>query len=136
MAKRLAKRFPCLAEFTLAVLEGKWKSAILCSLIEHPCRYADLRKYLPGLSDKVLSERLRHLVAEGLVDVQRAAGSGRVQVYALTPLGMSLEVVLRVLSSWGGQHVEVFGVHVSAITTTSARLRGNDHRCGDSAGAG
>lgn len=113
MAKRLAKRFHCLTEFTLSVLEGKWKGGILFCLVERPCRYAEMRRLLPGLSDKMLSERLRDLVDAGLVNRQRIAERGLVQVYTLTPLGRSLGTVLKGLSSWAAEHVEAFGVHIS-----------------------
>jgi DNA-binding HxlR family transcriptional regulator len=113
VAKRLAKRFHCLTEFTLSVLEGKWKSAILFCLVERPVRYTEMRVLLPGLSDKMLSERLRDLAGAGLVKRQRVTGRELVQVYTLTPLGRSLGTVLKGLSSWATEHVEDFGVHIS-----------------------
>lgn len=113
MAKRLAKRFYCLTEFALSVLEGKWKAAILFCLIERPCRYAEMRMRLPGLSDKMLCERLRDLVDARLVKRQRVAGRGHVQIYTLTPLGRSLGIVLEGLSSWAMQHTAAFGVHIT-----------------------
>ena len=61
MRKRLAKYFHCPTEFTLAVLDGKWKTVILSYLKERPCRYAELRRLVPSLSDKMLTERLSDL---------------------------------------------------------------------------
>ncbi|MBO0757231.1 MAG: helix-turn-helix transcriptional regulator, partial [Bradyrhizobiaceae bacterium] len=77
MAKRLPKQFNCPTEFTLAVLGGKWKTVILCYLKERPCRYAELRKLLPTLSDKMLTERLADLVASGLIMRKRLPDRGK-----------------------------------------------------------
>ena len=65
MSKRLPKTFNCPTEFTLAVLGGKWKTVILCYLKQQPWRYSDLRKLVPELSDKMLTERLRDLTVLG-----------------------------------------------------------------------
>src|ERR1700686_5506230 len=97
MAKRLAKSFNCPTEFTLEVLGGKWKTVILCYLKQRPCRYAELRKLVPKLSDKMLTERLRDLAAMGLVARRKATGKMRGDVYVLTSRGRSLGDLLHVL---------------------------------------
>jgi DNA-binding HxlR family transcriptional regulator len=107
----LARRFSCAPEFAVAVLDGKWKSSILCCLQQHPCRYAQLRTSLPGLSDKMLSERLHDLVEAGLV-VREALNGNSGQAYALSPLGRSLGELLTVLSAWALAHAETFGVQI------------------------
>ena len=110
MAKRLRKRYSCPTEFTLAVLEGKWKSALLCCLTKRPCRYGELRRLMPGVSDKMLSSRVRSLVEQGLV--VRQHGRPSIQTYALSPLGYTLSEVLRGLSSWASEHAAAFGVQL------------------------
>ena len=114
MAKRLPKRYSCPTEFTLAVLEGKWKSALLCCLTKQPCRYGELRRLMPGVSDKMLSSRVRSLVQLGLVVRQHPSGRPSVQTYALSPLGYTLSEVLRELSSWASEHAATFGVQLGA----------------------
>ena len=111
--KRLAKQFPGPSEFALAVLEGKWKSTILCCLMERSCRYADLRRLVPRLSDKMLSNQLNALMDTGLVLREKLTPSA--QVYALTPRGRSLMQVLRLLSAWGLQNAEAFGVRIASL---------------------
>jgi DNA-binding HxlR family transcriptional regulator len=113
MAKRLATYFHCPTEFTLAVLDGKWKTVILCYLKERPCRYAELRKLVPRLSDKVLTERLRDLTKSGLVGRQQTVGS-RTTTYTLTEKGRSLSALLQHLYSWGVENSSSFGVRVGA----------------------
>jgi DNA-binding HxlR family transcriptional regulator len=130
MRKRLAKYFHCPTEFTLAVLDGKWKTVILSYLKERPCRYAELRRLVPGLSDKILTERLRDLTTAGLV-VRRPVGeSSLTQRYALTEKASSLNAVLQHLYAWGVENADQFGVRVGqplqeldATGTASVRSR-------------
>ena len=109
MAKPLPKQYHCATEFTLEVLGGKWKTVILCFLKQRPCRYAELRKLVPKLSDKMLTERLKDLVGSGLVVRKR---QGRADVYALTPRGRTLSDPLRHLYDWGLKHAAEFQVEV------------------------
>jgi DNA-binding HxlR family transcriptional regulator len=120
MAKRLRKHFSCPTEFALAVLEGKWKSALLCCLTRRPCRYAELRRLLPGLSDKMLSSRLGSLVEQGLVVRQYSNDRPSVQTYALSELGRTLDEVLQRLSSWATEHADTFGVQLCACRRPAA----------------
>jgi DNA-binding HxlR family transcriptional regulator len=113
MAKRLPTYFHCPTEFTLAVLDGKWKTVILCYLKERPFRYAELRKLVPRLSDKVLTERLRDLTKAGLVVRQQTSGS-RTTTYTLTEKGRSLGALLQHLYLWGAENSSSFGVRVGA----------------------
>ena len=114
MAKRLPKQFNCPTEFTLAVLGGKWKTVILCYLKERPCRYAELRKLLPSLSDKMLTERLADLVASGLIARKHVSDRGQLgkDVYVLTARGRSLGKLLHDLYAWGLDHAATFDVQV------------------------
>ncbi len=111
MGNRLAKSFNCPTEFTLQVLGGKWKTVILCYLKLGPLRYAELRKLIPQLSDKVLSQRLRELTEAGLVERGKPGGD-RSDVYALAARAQSLSVILTELYSWGDANAAEFGVTV------------------------
>jgi DNA-binding HxlR family transcriptional regulator len=112
MRKRLAKHFHCPTEFTLAVLDGKWKTVILSYLKERPCRYSELRRLVPSLSDKMLTERLRDLTRAGLV-VRRPVGiSSPTERYALSEKASSLKAVLQHLYAWGVENADQFGVSV------------------------
>jgi DNA-binding HxlR family transcriptional regulator len=110
--KKLPAVFHCPTEFTLAVLGGKWKTVILCYLKQRPCRYSELRKLLPKMSDKVLTERLRDLVAAGLVVHRKDGGAAAAGSYALTARGQSLGDVLRPLYVWGRDKAAEFHVEV------------------------
>ena len=88
MSRALADRFNCPTEFALTVLGGKWKTIIIAYLSERPCHYGELRQLLPGLSDKVLSERLKDLQRSGLVTRCKSdASNSRRPSYVLTSRG-------------------------------------------------
>ena len=129
LSGKLEKTFICPTEFTLRVLGGKWKTVILCFLRFRPLRYADLRRLIPTLSDKVLSQRLAELVDIGLVSRQ-TIGKGRAEVYKLSARGESLSGVLSGLYRWGDTHAAEFGVNAgrpfkrAGISITPPRLEG------------
>ena len=112
MANKLAKSFLCPTEFTLAVLGGKWKTVILCYLNQRPCRYSELRKFMPNVSDKVLTERLRDLKASGLIAHRKRDGGAASGTYALSARSRSLKNVLHMLYQWGHDHAAEFHVKV------------------------
>jgi DNA-binding HxlR family transcriptional regulator len=126
VSKRLATYFHCPTEFTLAVLGGKWKTVILCYLKERPCRYAELRRLVPNLSDKMLSERLRDLTRSGLVARQEPGGS-RTHTYFLTERGRSLSELLQHLYAWGLKNSGSFGVRVGAPLEELDALQKGSH---------
>jgi DNA-binding HxlR family transcriptional regulator len=112
MTNRLAKSFTCPTEFTLQVLGGKWKTVILCYLAVGPLRYTELRKLIPNLSDKVLSQRLRELTEAGLVDHSQSDDGEPSEVYALSSRGQSLSCILTELYRWGDTNAAEFGIKV------------------------
>jgi DNA-binding HxlR family transcriptional regulator len=111
MSNRIARSFTCPTEFTLQVLGGKWKTVILCYLTVGPLRYAELRKFIPNLSDKVLSQRLRELTEACLIDRSKSEDD-KSEVYALSSRGQSLGIILTELYSWGETNAAAFGVTV------------------------
>jgi DNA-binding HxlR family transcriptional regulator len=112
MARPLANRFNCPTEFALTVLGGKWKPIIIAYLSERPRHYGELRQLLPGLSDKVLTERLKDLQCSGLVTRGEPLPSKTRASYMLTARGATLRPILCDLYLWGSKHADSFGVHV------------------------
>ena len=92
-------------EFHHAVeLIGKrWAGAIIWALAEHPHFFAELSQAVPGLSDRLLSRRLRELEAEGLVERSVHADTPPRVSYALTDKGKALGPAIRELGAWA-QH--------------------------------
>jgi len=112
MTRPLANRFNCPTEFALTVLGGKWKTIIIAYLSERPCHYGELRQLLPGLSDKVLTERLQDLQRSGLITRGKSVMSKSRRSYVLTARGATLRPILTDLYRWGSNHADSFGVEV------------------------
>jgi DNA-binding HxlR family transcriptional regulator len=83
-------------------LVGKrWSGAILISLLDGPRRFGELARGIPGVSDRLLSERLRELEDEGVV-ARTVEPDAPVRVtYALTEKGAELKPAMDELGEWG-----------------------------------
>ena len=100
-------RHPCCTLYHQAVeLVGKrWTGAILIVLLDGPLRFSEVKHLVPDLSDRLLSERLKELEAEGIVQ-RRCGNAGEAKVeYALTPKGEALEPAVRALKSWARSYL-------------------------------
>ncbi len=84
----------------IELIGKRWTGAIVFALTDGPKRYAELGKAVPGLSDRLLSQRRRELEEEGLVERQVEAGTPVRVSYSLTDVGRGLEPMLRELKSW------------------------------------
>lgn len=83
-------------------LVGKrWSGAILSALVDGPCRFGALNTAVPGMSDRLLSQRLRELESAGLVMREVEAGPPTKVTYSLTEKGIDLAPALRELRRWG-----------------------------------
>ena len=99
--------YGCPVQATINVLAGKWKVMILWHLGFGTKRFAELRDLLPGVSEKVLTDQLRQLEADGVVQ-RTSNGSMPARVdYSLTPAGEELIPEMERLCHWGSQH---FGI--------------------------
>lgn len=78
----------------------RWAGAILYTLQEGPCYFRQLGAAVPGMSDRLLSQRLRELEREGLVERCVHEGPPARVSYGLTDLGRGLEPAIRELHSW------------------------------------
>jgi DNA-binding HxlR family transcriptional regulator len=84
----------------IELIGKRWTGAIVCALTERPMRYGELRKAVPGLSDRLLSQRLRELEEEGLVEREVEAATPVRVTYSLTPVGEELGPSIRELKAW------------------------------------
>ena len=97
----MPQRAGCPVELTVDVVGGRWRTVILARLKEGVHRYGELRRLIPGISEKMLSQRLRELEAEGLVS-RRDLGTVPPHVeYDLTDEGRTLIPVLQAMYDWG-----------------------------------
>jgi DNA-binding HxlR family transcriptional regulator len=92
----------CVTFQTAIELIGKrWNGAIVAVLIDGPKRFSALATSVPGLSERLLSERLRELEARGLLVRHVISGPPLGVEYTLTQAGQELAPVVRMLSDWG-----------------------------------
>lgn len=89
-----------------ATLLGKrWTGLIIRVLMDGPRRFNDLLKIIEDVSDRVLTERLRELEAEGLVERTVYPDSPVRVLYSLTTKGRAMETVIAAIGSWAEQWV-------------------------------
>ncbi|AZE83415.1 Transcriptional regulator, HxlR family [Pseudomonas orientalis] len=94
----------CGLNATLRIISGKWKPLILFFLRDGPKRYGQLKRLIPGVSDKVLIQSLKDLEADHvLARTDYKEVPPRVD-YALTPLGSSLAEAIIPLCTWGTEN--------------------------------
>lgn len=92
----------CPVETAMAVIGGKWKVLILWHLQERgTLRFAELRRAVEGVTQKVLSQQLRELECDGMIARRVYAEVPPRVEYSLTPLGRTLREPLAALCQWG-----------------------------------
>jgi DNA-binding HxlR family transcriptional regulator len=84
----------------IELIGKRWTGAIVSALTEGPLRFGELAKAVPGLSDRLLSQRLRELEQEGLVEREVEPGSPVRVTYSLTEAGAELRPVIAELKLW------------------------------------
>jgi len=105
-------RYTCPVELTVDVIGGRWRTVILARLKQGVHRYGELRRLVPGISEKMLTQRLRELEADGLISrLDHATVPPHVE-YDLTDEGRSLIPVLQAMYDWGAARAARTGTEV------------------------
>ncbi len=84
----------------IELIGKRWSGAILCTLTGQPMRFGELAKAVPGLSDRLLSQRLRELEDEGLIEREVEPGTPVRVTYSLTEKGAELGPAIQELRVW------------------------------------
>lgn len=91
----------CPVATTVQLVGSKWKLLILRNLLQRPWRFNELKKSLEGISQKVLTDSLRSLEADGIITrTVYPEVPPRVE-YALSDLGESMRPIIKVMEEWG-----------------------------------
>jgi len=99
------KGFNCFFELSQQVIEGKWKLKILFYLSKNSIlRFGQLRDCIGGISEKMLIQQLKELVADGMVHREVYKQVPPKVEYSLTPMGKTLIPILDKLFDWGQQY--------------------------------
>lgn len=96
----------CPVATTVQLIGSKWKLLIMRNLLTRPWRFNELRKNLEGISQKVLTDNLRSMEADGIITrTVYAEVPPRVE-YALSELGESMRPIIKSMEIWGNNYKE------------------------------
>ena len=96
----------CPLTAALAAIGGKWKLIILYWLAESPKHFSALQRAMPGISQKVLTQQLRELASDGIVQRQPQGAVPAPVEYSLTEYGRSVLPLVEGVRLWGREHME------------------------------
>ncbi|MEK3977248.1 MULTISPECIES: winged helix-turn-helix transcriptional regulator [unclassified Psychrobacillus] len=104
------KKYNISVEATLEVIGGKWKCVILCHLTHGKKRTSELKRLMPNITQKMLTQQLRELEEDKVINrIVYNQIPPKVE-YELSEYGQSLEGILNSLCVWGEQHItNVYG---------------------------
>ncbi|WP_027134514.1 winged helix-turn-helix transcriptional regulator [Geminicoccus roseus] len=91
----------CPVEATLSLIDGKWKGVILFHLLDSTLRFNEIRRRVPSVTQRMLTNQLRELEADGLVERQVYAQVPPKVEYRLSERGRTLAPVIDALKRWG-----------------------------------
>ena len=107
----IVKELPIVpAERALKVIGGRWKVFVLYYLFGGKKRLSELRRLVPGVSQKVLVQQLREMEEHGIVHREVFAQVPPRVEYSATRLGMSLQPIVASLCDWGRRHASELAV--------------------------
>ncbi len=94
----------CPIEENVKIFGGKWKASILFHLSEGQCRFNELRRRIPAVTQRMLTQQLRDLERDGLVIREQFNEIPPRVEYSLSPIGVSLGPIFEAIAAWGERH--------------------------------
>jgi len=100
--------YGCAVGATLAVIGGRWKPIIIFKLLQNDfLRFGELKKEIDGVTQRMLTQQLRELEKDKVVDRKVYAEVPPRVEYSLTDYGQTLEPIMIAMRDWGAAHVNV-----------------------------
>ncbi|WPU97887.1 helix-turn-helix domain-containing protein [Mucilaginibacter sp. cycad4] len=96
---------PCPVTATITLIGGRWKPIILFHLSDHTRRFGEIAVRMPSISRKVLSEQLKELEVDGLINRRQFKEIPPRVEYSLTELGKSVRPLLIHMATWGQEMI-------------------------------
>lgn len=112
----------CPVEVTLDLIDGKWKGVILFHLQNGLLRFGELRRLMPGITQRMLTKQLRALEDDNLITRKVYAEVPPRVEYALSPTGERLRPVIDILQSWGVEHKARLEAEASATLAKKPKI--------------
>src|SRR5712675_52698 len=106
----------CPIDAMLSVIDGRWKGTILWRLLDGPMRTSELRRSIPGITERMLIRHLHELVRDGIIERHEGKSVPPFVTYSISQYGTTLLPVLEKICDWGRKHL----------------ARTQDQYCGDS----
>ena len=94
----------CPVTATVSIIGGKWKPPILSRLVEGVRRFGELQRLVPHITKKMLTQQLRELEQDGIINRKIYTQVPPKVEYSLTEYGESLKPVLAAMEAWGIEH--------------------------------
>jgi len=96
----------CRVDDALNILVGKWKPIILLHLLQSGTnRFSELKRNLPGITQKMLTQQLRELEEEDIIMRKVYPQIPPKVEYSITEYGKSIEPILEAMHEWGTKHI-------------------------------
>lgn len=96
----------CPIDAALSVIDGRWKGTILWRLSASPLRTSELRRSIPGITERMLIRHLQDLVRDGILVRHQEATVPPCVRYSISEYGCTLLPVLEAVCSWGRTHLQ------------------------------
>ena len=97
---------PCPIDAMLSVIDGRWKGTILWRLSDGPMRTSELRRSIPGITERMLIRHLHELVNDGILVRRQEKAVPPCVRYSISNYGLTLVPVLEVICGWGRRHLQ------------------------------
>lgn len=98
---------PCPVATTLMLIGNKWKIFIIQQLMDRPFRFSELRRAIPGISEKVLTDNLRAMEKDGLITRTVFPEVPPRTEYALSELGNTMRPIIESTATWGTGYQQI-----------------------------
>lgn len=92
---------PCPVATTLMLIGNKWKIFIIQQLMDRPFRFGELRRAIPGISEKVLTDNLRAMEKDSIITRAVFPEVPPRTEYALSELGDTMRPIIESMATWG-----------------------------------
>ena len=96
----------CPVDAMMRVMDGRWKGTILWRLQDGPRRTSELKRSIPGITERMLIRHLQELVADGIVKRDDNKTIPPCVYYSLSSYGRTLGPVVQMMCSWGRLHLK------------------------------